>query len=263
MASKRFDNGRQELADRLAGGRHPLDPRIVDAFRAVPRELFLPGAQQRFAYLDAALPLAEGQTVSQPSMIAVMLQALGCEAGDRALEVGAGSGYASALLAQLVGEVFAVEIRPSLAQRAARNLALAKIENVHVALVDGSLGLEAHAPYDRILVSAGADRVPDELVRQLRVGGRIAIPVGHRLQQELRTGEKRADGSMDWQSSVPCIFVPLVTPGEAASARDEGQDAGREHGRDDRRDDRRDGGCESDSETEFVSRSDPPRRWSR
>lgn len=237
MARERFDNEREALADRLAAGRHPLGPRVVSAFRAVPREVFLPAGQQRCAYVDAALPLAEGQTVSQPSMIAVMLEALQCNPGDRALEVGAGSGYAAAVLAQLVEEVFAVEIRPSLVDLAKRNLARAGIENVHVALADGSLGLGAHAPYDRILVSAGADRVPDDLVRELSVGGRIAIPVGHRLEQELRIGEKQSDGSMRWETSVYCVFVPLVTPGAAASPSDAGD--------------------------EFVSHSDPPRPWSR
>ena len=237
MAADRFENERQALADRLATGSHYVSPRVVDAFRSVPRDEFLPVGQRRFAYADAALPLAEGQTVSQPSMIAVMLEALACQPGDRALEIGAGSGYASALLGQLVTEVFAVEIRPTLVDLAKRNLARAGITNVHVALSDGSLGLAAHAPYDRILVSAGTDRVPDELIRELSVGGRIAIPIGHRLQQELRVGEKRADGSMSWQSGIRCVFVPLVTPG--ADASDEASDE------------------------EFCSRSDPPRPWDR
>jgi protein-L-isoaspartate(D-aspartate) O-methyltransferase len=240
MAKDRFENQRQALADKLEGNSHELSPRVIEAFRAIPREFFLPEAQQRFAYVDAALPLAEAQTVSQPSMIAVMLEALDCKSHHRALEVGAGSGYASALLARLVKEVFAVEIRPSLVELAKRNLARASVENVHVVLSDGSLGLAAHAPYDRIMVSAGAESVPDDLVRELAIGGRIAIPVGHRIQQELRVGEKQSDGSMVWQSSVRCVFVPLVTPGADADADDD-----------------------TANEDEFSSQSDPPRRWGR
>jgi len=157
------------------------------------------------------VPLDEGQTVSQPSMIAIMLGELDCLADHLALEVGAGSGYAAALLGQLVREVHAVELRPSLAERARANLDRAGASNVHVVQGDGRWGLPARAPFDRILVSAAPTQIPDALVAQLAPGGRLTIPVGDEHGQTLMVGEKSRHGNMRWQRTVPCIFVPLVS----------------------------------------------------
>jgi protein-L-isoaspartate(D-aspartate) O-methyltransferase len=144
-------------------------------------------------------------------MIAIMLEELQCEPTQRALEVGAGSGYAAAVLGRLVREVFTVEVRPALAARARASLLRGGASNVTVVEGDGSRGLPEHAPYDRILVSAAPERVPGALVEQLAIGGRIAIPVGDEHGQTLLVGRKTAANAIDWQKTVPCIFVPLVS----------------------------------------------------
>lgn len=205
------EHQRQRLVERVRASTQIEDSRILNAFAAVPRHLFLSEAQQDIAYEDRALPLGDGQTISQPSMIAIMLSELGCEPEQRALEVGAGSGYAAALLGQLVREVYAVEILPALAARATANLERSGASNVHVSQGDGSFGLKGHAPYDRILVSAAPSQVPDALLEQLADGGRIAIPVGDSHSQTLLLGQKNRAGELHWRRSVPCIFVPLVT----------------------------------------------------
>ncbi|MET0790216.1 MAG: protein-L-isoaspartate(D-aspartate) O-methyltransferase [Polyangiaceae bacterium] len=202
---------RQALAERIRASTQIEDERILRAFATVSRHEFLSEAQQPIAYEDRALPLDEGQTVSQPSMIAIMLGELACQAEHRALEVGAGSGYAAALLGQLVNEVYAVELRPTLAEGARANLSRAGVSNVHVVRGDGARGLPAHAPFDRILVSAAPAVIPEALIDQLAVGGRLAIPVGDAHGQTLVVGEKTAPERMAWRRTVPCIFVPLVT----------------------------------------------------
>lgn len=206
-----LESRRERLAERIRASTQLDDARILRAFAEVPRHQFLSEAQFPFAYEDRALPLDDGQTISQPSMIAIMLKELDCQPGQRALEVGAGSGYAAAVLARLVAEVYTVELRPALAERAQASLERSGASNVHVILGDGSLGLPAHAPYDRILVSAAPSRVPGALVEQLAVGGRIAIPVGDEHGQTLLVGQKNGPSTIDWQRTVPCIFVPLVS----------------------------------------------------
>jgi protein-L-isoaspartate(D-aspartate) O-methyltransferase len=205
------DLQRRQLVERIRASTQIEDARVLNAFATVPRHVFLTEAQRSIAYEDRALPLGEGQTVSQPSMIAIMLAELGCEPTQRALEIGAGSGYAAALLGQLVREVYAVEILPTLAALAKENLVRSGASNVHVSQGDGSFGLASHAPYDRILVSAAPGEVPEALSAQLAPGGRIAIPVGDEHSQTLLLGEKNGAGELTWRRSVPCIFVPLVS----------------------------------------------------
>lgn len=202
---------RARMVERLRSSVQCEDPRILEAFGQVPRHLFVPESQREHAYEDRALPLGDEQTISQPSMIAIMLAALRCEPGDRALEIGSGSGYAAALLAELVGEVYAVEILPSLAARGRATLAQLGQDRVHVHVGDGRRGLPEHAPYRRILVSAGTASVPEALLAQLAPGGRIAIPVGNDWGQTLMVGEKDARGQVSWAHDVPCMFVPLVS----------------------------------------------------
>jgi protein-L-isoaspartate(D-aspartate) O-methyltransferase len=187
-----------------------VSPPVLEAFRRVPRHRFVPDTRSGQAYEDRALPLAEGQTISQPSMIAIMLEALALEPYHRVLEVGAGSGYAAALLSVLAGEVDAIEIRPALAADARRTLSEIGVRNVHVRVGDGRRGLPERAPFDRILVSAGAGSVPPALVNQLATGGRIAIPIGSEWGQTLMIGEKDARGDTTWKENVGCAFVPLV-----------------------------------------------------
>lgn len=188
----------------------PRDRRVLDALRRVPRHEFVPEPERSFAYQDRALPIGEGQTISQPSMIAVMLDTLACTPHSRVLEVGAGCGYAAALLSCLAAEVDAVEIRPALAERARATLAALGIENVRIHVADGSRGLPERAPFDRILVSAAPETVPPALVEQLALGGRIAIPVGDSWGQTLLVGHKDAVGLVTWHRDIPCMFVPLV-----------------------------------------------------
>jgi len=187
------------------------NPRVLAAFRAVPRELFVPRELEAHAWEDRALPLTEGQTISQPTMIAMMLDALSPAPNHRVLEVGSGGGYAAALLGRLARTVHGVEIRPSLAALSVESLARAGVTNVTIHIGDGSRGLPEYAPFDSILVSAGARRVPERLLALLAPDGRIAIPVGNGGEQVLKIGHRSPSGTdIHWRSGVHCIFVPLV-----------------------------------------------------
>lgn len=201
---------RSELVETVARESGVADDRILSAFARVPRHLFVPPNENDSAYSDVALPIGFRQTISQPSMIAIMLGALEIKPNDRVLEVGGGSGYAAALLAELGAEVFTLEIVPELAERATECLDALGYQRVHVIEANGRQGLPEHAPYDAVLVSAAAADVPDELIRELAPGGRIAIPVGGSEEQELLVGHKDSRGEVHWQRSVPCVFVPLV-----------------------------------------------------
>jgi protein-L-isoaspartate(D-aspartate) O-methyltransferase len=202
---------REHLMRAVADRSHLSDPRILAAFREVPRHLFVPPNLESLAYEDRALPLPEGQTISQPTMIAEMLAELAPKPTDRALEVGAGSGYAVALLANLVSEVYAVEVLPRLADGARRVLTTLGQTNAHIVVGDGRRGLPEHAPFDVILVSAFAEKVPDALLEQLADGGRLAMPVGKPDAQELVVVRKTGEG-LAFVRRTPCVFVPLVAP---------------------------------------------------
>lgn len=205
-----YASARDRLLRALAEQAGIGDEPILAAFASVPRHRFVPRALSRRAYEDSALPLALGQTISQPSMIAVMLHALRLTPEDRVLEIGAGSGYAAALLGELTHQVFAVEIIPELAELARRRISELGISNVRVFEGNGRHGLAAFGPFDRILVSAGSTDVPEDLLQQLALEGRIAIPVGGDTEQRLRIGTKTASGVVHWQDSVSCSFVPLI-----------------------------------------------------
>jgi protein-L-isoaspartate(D-aspartate) O-methyltransferase len=202
---------RERLVRGIARSTGIRDPRILNAFRSVRREAFVPEAQRAHAYEDRALPIGNGQTISQPSMIALMFQALAPRATDRALEVGAGSGYAATLLGTLVREVFALELIGELAEQGRENLARAQVKNVELITGHGEFGLPEFAPFDVILVSAGARSTPHSLVEQLAPGGRIAIPVGDESGQRLLVGRRSEGGSLEWERKTRCVFVPLVT----------------------------------------------------
>lgn len=204
-----LEEGRRELLSALAD--RVSDPRIVRAFAAVPRSVFVPETLAPYSYDDRALPIGEGQTISQPTMVAIMLEALAPRPTDRVLEVGGGSGYAAAVLSRLVREVHTIERIPTLVDGARAALTRAGIDNVHVYLGDGTKGLPELAPFDGVVVSAGAERVPVELEEQVAPGGRLVIPVGDRHGQVLRIGRRPASGGpLEWQQSTPCVFVPLI-----------------------------------------------------
>ena len=186
-----------------------VDERVLDAMARVPRELFVPQQVRERAYDDAALPIGGDQTISQPYMVARICEALAVRPGDRVLDVGTGSGYQAAVLAQLAGEVHTIERLPDLAGRARVALDLAGCVNVRVHVGDGSLGLPEHAPFGAVAVAAAAPEVPASLYAQLDPGGRLVVPVGGRGGQELRLVVRSPEGPAVLRS-VPCRFVPLV-----------------------------------------------------
>ena len=177
----------------------------------MPREAFTPPPVADRATEDTALPIGLGQTISQPSMIALMLVALDCAPQHRVLEVGSGSGYVLALLSELGCEVFGIERVAELAARARETLRAVGVTDVVVQDGDGTLGLPGHAPYDRILVSAGAAAIPEPLLAQLSEGGRLVMPVGGADSQILVTCERDDKGSLHYRAGPSCVFVPLIS----------------------------------------------------
>ena len=190
-----------------------LDEAVLAAMERVPRELFVPEPERGRAYDDAALPLAHGQTISQPYMVGRIAEALATRPGELVLDVGTGSGYQAAVLARLGAKVTSIERLPDLAEAARERLRELAIDGVDVRVGDGSTGDPEGAPWDGIVVTAGAPSIPDALREQLGVGARLVIPVGPRYQQDLIVVERR--GPADWQewSDGAVVFVPLVGEG--------------------------------------------------
>lgn len=190
------------------------DPRVLAALARVPRHRFVPDAVVRRAYEDSALPIGYGQTISQPSLQALYLQTLRIGPNDRVLEVGAGSGYQTALLAELSSNVYAVERIPELTQRAREILDDLGYGNVALVTKDGTVGWSKYAPYDAILVAAAAPTLPDSLYQQLRPAGRLLIPLGDRHHQRLTLVRKTVKGegeeAMEQETVTGCVFVPLI-----------------------------------------------------
>lgn len=191
-----------------APGRDISDPRVVEALRAVPRHTLVPEDVRGLAYADRPLPIGHGQTISQPFIVALMTEKLAPQPGDRVLEVGTGSGYQAAVLAELVDQVYTIEIVEPLADRAKADLALLGYENIHVRAGDGYQGWPEEAPFDAVIVTCAPDAVPQPLVDQLRDGGRMIIPVGTHTQ-ELVLLEKKGD-EVKIQSVLPVRFVPMT-----------------------------------------------------
>jgi len=189
------------------------DPRVLEVMATTPREAFVPGVPTSLAYDDRALPIDAGQTISQPYVVARMTELLQVERGDRILEVGTGSGYQAAVLACLGAKVTSIERHPDLAESARERLAALSIEGVDIRIGDGSRGEREGAPWDGIVVTAGAPSIPDSLREQLAIGARLVIPVGPRRQQDLIVVQRR--GANDWEewSDGAVVFVPLVGEG--------------------------------------------------
>jgi protein-L-isoaspartate(D-aspartate) O-methyltransferase len=188
------------------------DPRVLQAMAAVPRDWFVPGDVRHLAYEDCALPLGEGQTISQPYMVAAMAAALQLAGDETVLEIGTGSGYAAAVLGRLARQVISIERQPALAERAAARLREGGYPNVAVILGDGTGGWPPAAPYDAISVAAGAPTVPEQLAAQLAEGGRLVIPIGAPRQQVLIRLTRTEEGYQR-EELMPCVFVPLVGAG--------------------------------------------------
>jgi protein-L-isoaspartate(D-aspartate) O-methyltransferase len=201
---------RQLMVDSQLRGRGISDPRVLDAMLRVPRHEFVPEAYRAQAYEDHPLPIGDGQTISQPYVVALMLESLQLTPSDTALEVGTGSGYATALLGELAARVFSIERHPVLAERAREILAALGYTNIRVFTGDGTLGLPAVAPFDAILVSAAAPALPPALFAQLRDPGRMVIPVGSADSQQLQFIRKvNAEALISPRD--PVRFVPLVS----------------------------------------------------
>jgi protein-L-isoaspartate(D-aspartate) O-methyltransferase len=192
-------------------GREKLDPRVLDALGRVPRHRFVPADQERYAYINRPLPIGYGQTISQPYIVALMTDLLNVKPGSRILEIGTGSGYQAAMLAELGAEVYTIEIVEPLGKQAEATLAELGYAKVKVRIGDGYEGWEAFAPYDGIIVTAAASHVPPPLVRQLKPGGRMVIPVGAPfMTQHLQVLEKDANGAIVSRQILPVRFVPLT-----------------------------------------------------
>jgi len=189
--------------------RNITDKLVLEAMRKVPRHVFVPSEYEQSAYEDRPLPIGFGQTISQPYMVALMTEALCLKGDEKVLEVGTGSGYQAAILAEIVDHVVTIERIPELAARASEILRNLGYGNVEVLVGDGSKGYPPRAPYDAIIVTAGAPRIPDALVEQLAEGGRLVIPVGSGFHQTLTRLTKKQGGN-DIEHLEGCIFVPLV-----------------------------------------------------
>lgn len=202
---------RCQMVDRQIAARGVRSPNVLEAMRKVPRELFLPREIREFAYEDAPLPIAAGQTISQPYIVAFMTEGLALEGGEKVLEIGTGSGYAAAVLAEIAGEVHTVERIEELAGKARSVLEKLHYDNVRVIHSDGTLGLPAEAPFDAIVVTAGGPRVPETLKRQLKVGGRLVIPVGEDKRfQELVRVTRLSEEEYRTEDLADVRFVPLL-----------------------------------------------------
>jgi protein-L-isoaspartate(D-aspartate) O-methyltransferase len=200
---------RERMVTQQLASRDIRDARVLDAMQRIPRHLFVPELRRAAAYDDTPLPIGYGQTISQPYIVAFMTQALQAGPDHRVLEIGTGSGYQAAVLSVLAKQVYTIEILPQLAEQARALLSAHGYRNVQVRTGNGYLGWPEHAPYDRIIVTAAPAEVPEPLVRQLKVGGIMAIPVGT-ATQELRILRRTANGT-ETLKTLPVRFVPMTS----------------------------------------------------
>lgn len=197
------------MVERQLKARGIKDKRVLAAMEKAPRHLFVDESMQDRAYDDCALSIGEGQTISQPYMVALMTELLELKGDEKALEIGAGSGYQAAVLSMLASEVFTVERIESLALKTQKLLKELDCTNVHVIVGDGTLGLPEYSPYDAVIVTAGAPKPPQSYINQLKINGRLVIPVGSRYSQALYQIKKTSSG-IDTLVSTQCVFVPLI-----------------------------------------------------
>ncbi len=185
------------------------DARVLQAMRTVPRHLFVPEPRRLLAYEDYPLPIGEGQTISQPYVVALMTEALMLDGHEKVLEIGTGSGYQAAVLAAVAREVYTIEIVPSLAQRAEQTLQALGYRNVKVKSGDGYLGWSEYAPFDAVIITCAPERLPDSLVRQLAEGGRLVAPIGPENETQVLTLFEKTNGALKRTPMTPVIFVPM------------------------------------------------------
>lgn len=207
-----YAQGRSQMVEDQIVSRGVTDDRVLEALRAVPRHLFVPASQRARSYTDSALPIGDGQTISQPYIVALMTELLQSQPEDVVLEIGTGSGYQAAVLSRLVKQVYSVEILPSLAAAARRRLSELGFANVTVRAGDGYRGWPERAPFDGIIVTAAPPEIPAALVAQLKRGGRMVVPVGETAAtQQLMVIEKsRTSDAITKRTVIPVRFVPMV-----------------------------------------------------
>lgn len=208
MNDSRADEREQMVREQLIS-RGIKNQRVLDAFRKVPRHMFVPPTHQISAYKDHPLPIGQGQTVSQPYMVALMTECLDLKGDEKVLEIGTGSGYQTAILAELTDTVYSIERYSPLAVRAKEVLENLGYSNIEITVGDGTLGWPEHALYDGIIVTAGAPDIPQPLFEQLNESGKLVIPVGDNFSQILQVVEKHR-GKMAKENICSCVFVPLV-----------------------------------------------------
>jgi protein-L-isoaspartate(D-aspartate) O-methyltransferase len=201
---------RDAMIEQQIRARGVEDPRVLEAMRAVPRDRFVPSDLDEVAYADRPLPIGYEQTISQPYIVAYMSEVLAVAAHHRVLEIGTGSGYQAAVLGKLAKEVYTIEIVPELAQQASRTLAALGIENVFVREGDGYAGWPEHAPFDRIMVTAAPEHIPEPLIDQLATGGIMVVPVGHRYDTQWITIVEKSASRVVERKTIPVAFVPFT-----------------------------------------------------
>ena len=201
---------RQQMVVQDIKGRGIKDPVVLEVMDNMPRHLFVDPAYRNQAYADHPLPIGEGQTISQPYVVALMTEALRLRPGDRVLEIGTGSGYQAAVLSEIVKEVYTIEIRKPLADRAQKTLADLGRRNVTAKVGDGYFGWAEQAPFDAIIVTASANHIPPPLIEQLREGGRLIVPLGSTVYYQMLTLATKRKGELDVEQICPVAFVPMT-----------------------------------------------------
>jgi len=209
-ASDKYVRKREAMVEHDLKGRGIADRKVLEVMGRIPRELFVDEHLRDNAYADHPLPIGEGQTISQPYVVALMTEALKLRPSDRVLEIGTGSGYQAAVLAEIVKEVYTVEIRKSLADKAEKREKDLGYKNVKVKYGDGYFGWEAYAPFDAIIITASANHIPPPLIRQLKEGGRLIIPLGSTVYYQTLTLATKKKGELDLVQMQPVAFVPMV-----------------------------------------------------
>ena len=204
-----YEIRRRKMVERQILPRGVREPLLLEAMREIPREIFIDEALRGQAYADNALPIGYGQTISQPYIVARMTELLAPSRSDAILEVGTGTGYQTAILARLAGRIFSVERIAELAEKAQANLKWLGFDNVEIRITDGSVGWPERGPFDRVLVAAGAPSVPPSLIAQLKVGGRLVLPVGDQRSQVLTVVDRTEEGYREERDQA-CTFVRLI-----------------------------------------------------
>lgn len=209
-AEDALSRDRRQMIERDIEGRGITDKRVINAMSEIPRERFVPSRYRGSAYADHPIPIGEGQTISQPYVVALMTEVLSLKPADRVLEIGTGSGYQAAVLAEIAAEVYTIEIRETLAKRSESLLRELEYDNVHVKHADGYFGWEEHAPFDAIIITAAVNHIPPPLIKQLKDGGRLILPLGSTTFFQTLTLATKEGNEMRLVQMGPVAFVPMT-----------------------------------------------------